>query len=86
MSCCKPPQTVCGMDPHRRTSQVVKQSCAAMMNHGCDLTDDAQGNASLENPLASMPISAMLSGDQCGALWEEDDRFWQTIARAISVQ
>ena len=56
------------------TSWVVNQSCMVMTNHGCDSTDDAQGNAPLENPLAGMPIPAMLSDDQCSVLCKEDDQ------------
>ena len=52
------------MDPGRGMSRVVKQSCVVMMNHRCDSTDDAQENASLENPLAGVPISATLPDNQ----------------------
>ena len=72
------------MDPGRGMSWVVSQSHMVMANHGCDSTDDAQGNASLENPSAGIPIPAALPDNQCGVLCEEDDWFWQTIVRAIN--
>ena len=58
-------------------SQVVNQSCMVVMNHGCDLTDGMQNDASHENPSAGMPIPAMLPGNQCGALLKEDDQCGQ---------
>ena len=55
-------------------SQVVDQSHMVMMNHGCDLTGDALGNESFENPSASMPIPAMLPDNHCGVLCKEGDQ------------
>ena len=38
-------------------SQVAKQSSMVKTNHRCDVTDDAQNDASRENGLAGVPIS-----------------------------
>ena len=62
-------------DPGCGASQVVSQSRMVTMNHGCDSTDDAEGNASLENPSAGVPIPAALSNNQCGTLCEEEGQF-----------
>ena len=55
-------------DSGHGVSRVVDESRMVMMNHRCDLNDDVQGNASLENPLASVP-------NQHGTLRKEDDQF-----------
>ena len=74
------------MDPGRGASRVAGQSRIVTANHGCDSADDAQGNPSLENLSANVPIPAALSDNQCVILCEEDDQFRQMIVRAISVQ
>ena len=53
----------------------MSQSRMLAANHGCDSTDGAQGGASHENASAGVPIPAVLSGNQHGALCEEDDQF-----------
>ena len=59
-------------DPGRGTSRVVSQSRIVEPNHGCDSTG-ARGGASFENRSAGVPIPAVLSDNQYGALYEEDD-------------
>ena len=70
----KPDLEGSGKDLGHGASRVVDQSHTMMMNHGCDLTDGMQNDASCENPSAGMPIPAMLSDNQCDALCKEDDQ------------
>ena len=69
-------------DPGHGASQAASQSHMAATNHRHDLTGDAQMGMPRENCPAGMPIPAMLSDNQCGVLFKEDDWCGQ-IARAI---
>ena len=76
---------LCNTDPNHEMSQVMDESHMVMTNCGCDSTGDAQGDVQFENPLAGMPIPAMLSDDQHGILCEEDDQHGWMIARSNQV-